>query len=269
MDERVGVSGHLLHENIEVVALAGEGLREVFYAFGIGAYAFTDAEQVGRGNVDVTSLGACHGVPCGGVEHLRLEEMAENGIVDECLALTHLETHRVDEHTVVDGRGGVACEEEVVEGLQQVAVVGEPVPLLLLIALDEDACQGLAVEFHQVFGQSVVHLLLLRGAPVVAQTLGNQILTDVVVVEQLFKDVAHVIDIAPTLQHPAEEVVLLVDSRTVEDVAVECLGGVEGRHALYLNAGPSEQYRPQAACLRAHIDIAWVYVGAHFMYEYR
>ena len=183
MDKRVGVHGQFLHQYAEMLALAGKGLRQIVDALGIGADALADAQKVARADVHIAALGAGQGIPGGGIEHLHLEKVAEDGVVEQRLAFAHLKTHGVDEHTVVDGRRGVAREKQVVQGLQQVAVVGKTVPLVLLIAFYEHFGQPGTVERHEVFVKTVAHLTLLRGAPVMTQTAGHQPLADVVVVE--------------------------------------------------------------------------------------
>ena len=114
MDERFGLLGQFLHQDMEVFALPGKGLSQIFYALGVGADAFAHAQQVGRGDVHVAAFGAGMVVPGSGIEQFGTEEMAEDGLIDECFALSHLETHGVDEHTVVDSGRGIAREEQVV-----------------------------------------------------------------------------------------------------------------------------------------------------------
>ena len=221
MDERIGLLRQFLHQDIEVVALLGKCLCHILNTFRIGAYALTHAQQVGRGNVHITALSTCMVVPCGGIEQFHAKEMAEDSLIDERLALTHLETHRVDEHPVVDCRRRIAREQQVVEGLEQVTVVRESVPLFFLVALNQHACQLLTVELHEMVKQPIDHLLLLRGAAVVPQALNHQMLTHFLVLEHLLQDVAHIVDIRPTLQHPTEQAILTVDRGLVHDIAVE------------------------------------------------
>ena len=202
-------------------ALLGKCLGQIFYTLRIRSYALTYAQQIRRGNMNIATLRACMVIPRCGIKQFHTEEMTEDSLIDQCLTLTHLKAHRVDEHTVVDRRRGISGKEQVVERLQQIAVIGKAIPLLFLHTFDQDARQLLTVQLHQMLKHAIDHLLLLRRAPVVAQTLDDQMLTHSHVVKQFAQYVSHIIDIRPPLQHPAEQSVFAVDSRFVHDVAIE------------------------------------------------
>ena len=116
--------------------------------------------------------------------------------------------------------------------------------MFFFITLNQYFGQWCTVQFHQVVKQSVVHLLLLGDATVMSQTLTHQPATDVLISQEHFQYLFYIIDIRPALKNAAEQTILRVYSRFVENIAIEGLGGIERSHALYLNAGPSEQHRP-------------------------
>ena len=45
------------------------------------------------------------------VKHFYAKEMTEYGFIDEGLAFSNLETHGIDEDTIIDGRRGIARKE--------------------------------------------------------------------------------------------------------------------------------------------------------------
>ena len=227
----------------------GEGFGQVADTLGVGADALSDAEEVGGGNLHVAAFGAGLRVVGLRVEEFHLEEVLEDGLVDEGLALAHLEAHRVDEYAVVDRRGGVAGEEEVVERLQQVAVVGIlGVPAGVLVALDEDGSELLGVEVEELRHQ-------LRAA-VHAAALAHEVLADGGLLEEALEDILHIVDVGPFVEHTAEIVVFAVHDGLVEDVAVERFGGVEGRHAFDFGSRTVEKDGAEASGLRGDVDVA-------------
>ena len=150
----------------------------------------------------------------------------------------------------------VAREQQVVERLQQVAVVVDALPLRVLIALDEHPGQLAVAHAHELLGQSVVGAARQLDGPVavVEHALVDQVGLDLLVLQQLFEDVLDVVDLCPLLQHPAEAPVLYVDVHAVENVAVEGVGTVHGRHALNLDAWAVQQHGPQPSGLGRDID---------------
>ena len=254
VDEALGALRQFLDQDVHRLArlrAPGSELRaQVFDAFGVGADALADAEEVGRGDLHVAAFGACVAVPLHGVEGVDVEEVAEDGLVDEGFALAHLETHGVDEDAVVDGGGGVAGEEEVVERFEEVALVGDAVPVGLFVALDEGACQLVAGEVHQFGGQAIV-------AVVHVAALFDQVAAHVGLVEQAGEDVLDVVDLSPTLEDAAEVVVFGVDEGFVEDVAIEGVSGVEGGHAFDFGPRSVQQHGAQPAGLGGDVHRAW------------
>ena len=106
--------------------------------------------------------------------------------------------------------------------------------MLFLIALNEDFRQLLTVELHEMFEQSVDHLLLLRRTTVMSQTLHDQVLTNSLIIQHLCKNILDIIHVCPPFEHPAKQSVLTIDSRFVKDIAIQSLGSVERSHSFYL-----------------------------------
>ena len=252
VDERFGALGQLLHQDVELLALFGEGLRQVLDAFGVGADTLADAEQVGSGNLHVASFGARIAVPSHSIQRVDLEEMTEDSFVNQRLALAHLEAHRVDKHAVVHRARGIAREEEVIQRLQQVALVVLAVPLGVLVAFDEHRRQLIGRQVHQLLTQVVV-------AVVHVAALLHQVFPDFFIFQQFLQDILHVVHLGPLLQHTAEVVVFSVDDRLVQDIAIEGVGGVERGHAFNLHTRAVQQHGTQTARFRGHVDIAGFY----------
>ena len=93
MDERFGSLRQFLHQDIKVVTLLGESLCQVVDALRIRADTLTHTQQVGRGDMHITTFCMCVGIPCCRIQQIDTEEMTEDRLVDECLPLAHLETH--------------------------------------------------------------------------------------------------------------------------------------------------------------------------------
>ena len=249
MYEALRALRQLLHQYVEALALLGHGLRQVLDTLGVGPYPLPYAQQVWAGNLHVAALGPCVAVPRHGVQRVDLEEVLEDGFVDERLALAHLEAHRVDEHTVVDGAARVAGEEEVVEGLEQVAVVRCAVPFGVFKTLDEHPGQVVRRHIHQLLAEVVV-------AVVHVAALFYEVATYITVFQQFFKHIFYIIDVRPLLQHTAEGGIFLVHYRFVQDIAVQRMRCIQGSHAFNLHAGTVQQHSTQPTSLRRHIHPA-------------
>ena len=117
MDERIGVMWQFLSQDAEIVTLSGKFLSQVDDTFGIGADALTDAKQVGSGHLHITAL--CTGTTqlLLGADGVGMEYLIEDGSENQRLSLANRKGHRVDKHLVVERRGGITREEEVVERL--------------------------------------------------------------------------------------------------------------------------------------------------------
>ena len=107
--------------------------------------------------------------------------------------------------------------------------------MLFLIALNEDLRQLLTVELHEMFEQSVDHLLLLRCTTVMTETLHYQVFSYFLIIKHLCKNIPDIIHVCPPFEHSAEQSVLTVNRWFVKDIAIQSLGSVERSHSLYLN----------------------------------
>ena len=126
--ERLRFVGQFLHQYMKGLSLTCEGLCQVLYSLGVGTYALAYTQQVGRCYLHVAPFGARLAVPPLSTQRVYTEEMSEDALIEVCLAFAHLKTHTVDEHTVIECRRGIACEEQVVKRVQQIAVIALSVP---------------------------------------------------------------------------------------------------------------------------------------------
>ena len=180
----------------------------------------------------------------GGAEGLGLEEVAEDGIVEQCLALAYAEAHGVDQHAVVECSRGVAREEEVVEWLGVIAVEAHTVPFRVVEAFYQRTCKLLTGHVGQAVCQVgiAIHTSLYHAV------------AEGIVVHQPAHDVVDVVHVAPLLQHFGKEGMLLCGEGLTENIVVECFVGHVRVHPLYFKTRTTQQHGTKMPCLRTYID---------------
>jgi len=248
VDERVGLVGQLLDDDIEFFAVA-ERIGQKFNTFSIGADTFAYAEQIAAAYLHIAAFGAGRGVPFLCIDDFGSEKVLENSLVNQVLTFADIERHRVDEDAVEDRRRGVAGEEKVVERSKSEAALGEALGVLARAvreALDEFASDGFGVLRHHLVDKEVA---ILSDA-----ALPYKRRTERLVIKKFLKDIADIKHFSNFFEDTAEPFVFVVDNVFAEDVAVECLVSIGGGHPFDFGARPMQQHGVETSYFGGDVD---------------
>ena len=95
-------------------------------------------------------------------------------------------------------------------------------------------------------------------ATIVTQALVDEISPHGWVAQEFRQDVFHVVDFRPVFKYAAEIGILCINGGFVENIAIEGMGCIQRRHALYLYTRPPKQHGVQVSGFRGHSDLAWL-----------
>ncbi len=221
MDERLGLTRQLLHQDIVRLRPGGEVREQEVDRLRAGARADTYDQHVVPGDQHVAAFeGDLRAI---GVEPRRVQGLRaqlgvelEDGLHDERLATTHLARHLADQHALADGHRRVPREEEVVQRRQAETLGTQEAGEVVAHqrdALDQAAGDLRRFEVAQRVRQ-LGHVLLA------ADALGEGRAGEVVL-HDVRQEVPHEVGAGTAGEHALELVVFLDDDGLVENVAVE------------------------------------------------